>query len=117
MAEGASSQSEIANLQSEIPPSAIRAWCVLVVQSFQRHWRVRQMGGVSLGLLGIVVAWVAVFTARGGWDLANHRARRSALSNRVEADRLLPQNRYAALGDEAKLRQLRAHEMPNPLSP
>ena len=72
------------------PPSAFRAWCVLVVQSFQRHWKVRQMGWVSLGLLGIVVAWVAVFTARGGWELADQRARRSAGSNRVEAERLRP---------------------------
>ena len=70
-------QSEIGNLQSEIgnpqsaidnphpeAPSAFRAWCVLVVQSFQRHWRVRQMGWVSLGLLGLVVFWVALVTER-----------------------------------------------------
>ena len=98
-------------------PSALRAWCVLVVQSFQRHWKVRQRGWVSLGLLGIVVAWVAVFTARGGWELADQRARRSAGSNRDEAERLRPGSRYDALGDEAKLKQLRPHEMPNPLNP
>jgi len=99
------------------PGSAFRAWTVLVVQSFQRHWRVRQMGWVSLGLLGIVVAWVAVFTARGGWDLANQRARRSAGTNRQEAERLRPASRYAALGDEGPAPVLRPHEVPNPLNP
>ena len=75
------------------------------------------MGWVSLGLLGVVVVWVAVITARGGWNLADQRARRSAGSNRVEAERLRPSNRYAALGDAEKLQQLRPHEMPNPLNP
>jgi ABC-2 type transport system permease protein len=115
--------------QTELP-SALRAWCVLVVQSFQRHWRVRQMGWVSLGLLGIVVAWVAVFTARGGWELADQRARRSSLTNRQEAERLRPQNRYLAVGwmvdsehsaprepNVVLVRPLRDHEMPNPLNP
>jgi len=103
---------------------------VLVVQSFQRHWRVRQMGWVSLGLLGIVVAWVAVFTARGGWELAQLRARRSTLTNAQEAERLSPRNRYLALGEmaesqpfvpsegrSARVLPLRPHEMPNPLNP
>ena len=70
-------------------PSAFRAWCVLVIQSFQRHWRVRQMGWVSLGLLGLVVFWVALITQRDGWNIANQRARRSANSYQQEADRLL----------------------------
>ena len=99
------------------PQSAIRAWCVLVVQSFQRHWRVRQMGWVSAGLLGILVAWVAVITERGGWDMANQRARRSSGSNREEAERLTPRNRYLALGDEEKANELQPHEVPNPLNP
>jgi hypothetical protein len=98
-------------------PSALRAWCVLVVQSFQRHWRVRQMGWVSLGLLGVVVFWVTLVTERGGWNLADQRARRSFGSNRHEAERLLPENRYRALGDEAKLKQMRPHEVPTPLNP
>jgi ABC-2 type transport system permease protein len=115
--------------QTEIP-SALRAWCVLVVQSFQRHWRVRQMGWVSLGLLGIVVAWVAVFTARGGWELADQRARRSTITNKQEAQRLTPRNRYLAIGwmvdpehsaprepNVVLVRPLRDHEMPNPLNP
>ena len=98
-------------------PSVFRAWSVLVAQSFQRHWRVRQMGWVSLGLLGIVVAWVVVFTARGGWDLANQRARRAAGTNRQEAERLRPASRYAALSDEMQAQTLRPHEVPNPLNP
>jgi hypothetical protein len=98
-------------------PSALRAWCVLVVQSFQRHWRVRQMGWVSLGLLGIVVFWVALVTERGGWNLADQRVRRGFGSYRQESERLLPGNRYRALADEAKSKQLRPHEVPNPLGP
>jgi ABC-type transport system involved in multi-copper enzyme maturation permease subunit len=111
----AASDSAIRNPQSAM--DALRAWAVLVVQSFQRHWRVRQMGWVSLGLLAVVVFWVALITERGGWNLANQRARRSADSNRQEAERLLPTGRYAALGDDVKNRQLRPHEVPNPLNP
>ncbi len=99
------------------PPSAFRAWCVLVVQSFQRHWRVRQMGWVSLGLLGVVVFWVALVTARGGWNFADQRARRSAGSNAQEAERLLPGNRYLALGDDAAGKPLLPHEVPTPFNP
>jgi ABC-type transport system involved in multi-copper enzyme maturation permease subunit len=116
MADGASSQSEIANRQSEIP-SVFRAWAVLVVQSFQRHWRVRQMGWVSLGLLGVVVFWVALITERGGWDLSNQRARRSFGSYRQEADRLRPANRYDAATGGKNDKLLRPHEVPNPLNP
>ena len=109
--------------QSEIaaPPSALRAWCVLVVQSFQRHWRVRQMGWVSLGLLGIVVIWVALITARDGWNLAEQRARRSYGSYRFEAERLRPENRYEGYAkDPVDPRYpvlLREHEHPTPLNP
>src|SRR5947209_7288304 len=102
-------------------PSAFRAWCVLVVQSFQRHWRVRQMGWVSLGLLGIVVFWVALITERGAWKLDEQRARRSAGSNRSEAERLLPNNRYEGYekGENGakNAAKLREHEVPNPMNP
>lgn len=116
MADGASSQSEITNLQSEIP-SAARAWCVLVAHTAQRHWRVRQMGWVSLGLLGLVVFWVALVTQRDGWNWADQRARRSFGSNRSEAQRLLPANRYDAATGGANDKLLRPHEVPNPLNP
>jgi hypothetical protein len=90
---------------------------VLVAQSFQRHWRVRQMGWVSLGLLGLVVFWVALVTARGAWHLPDQRARRMAGSNRAEAERLGPAERYNALGDEERAAQLRPHEVPTPFNP
>jgi ABC-2 type transport system permease protein len=108
-------------------PSVFRAWCVLVVQSFQRHWRVRQMGWVSLGLLGVVVFWVTVVTQRNGWDLSQQRARRSILTNAQEAERLTPRNRYLSFGQmvqpdqgerpPAQVLPLRPHETPNPLNP
>ncbi|VTR93915.1 Putative integral membrane protein OS=Fimbriimonas ginsengisoli Gsoil 348 GN=OP10G_2312 PE=4 SV=1: ABC2_membrane_2 [Gemmata massiliana] len=97
-------------------PSVLRAWVVLVVQSFQRHWRVRQMGWVSVALLGLVVLWVSVVTVRGGWDLANQRARRSANTNAEEAARLTPGYRYRAL-DADEMLFFRMHEVPNPLNP
>jgi hypothetical protein len=103
---------------------------VLVVQSFQRHWRVRQMGWVSLGLLGLLVAVVALFTERGRWELPNHRARRSHLTNAQEAEALTPRHRYLAFGwvlkptvfEEGKpnpafARVPRPHELPSPLNP
>src|SRR5215470_7492464 len=105
MAGGTSIQSEISD-----PPSAFRAWLVLVVQSFQRHWRVRQMGWISLGLLGIVVFWVALVTERGGWNFANQRARRGAGSYQQEAVRLLPPTRYGAFADEKQAFQFQPHE-------
>jgi ABC-type transport system involved in multi-copper enzyme maturation permease subunit len=110
-------------------PNVLRAWCVLVAQSFQRHWRVRQMGWVSLGLLGVVVFWVALVTERGAWDLGNHRVRKGTGSYRQEAERLSPDNRYLAVGwmvdpehftappNVTLSRPLRDHEMPSPLNP
>lgn len=102
------------------PPSAFRAWCALVVLSFQRHWRVRQMGWVSAGLLGLVLLWVIAMVSRGGWDVENYRSRQSDKNfrptNRQDAERLLPTNRYRDLGGDTN-RALRAHEMPHPLNP
>jgi ABC-type transport system involved in multi-copper enzyme maturation permease subunit len=99
------------------PQSAIRAWCVLVVQSFQRHWRVRQMGWVSLGLLGIVVFWVVLITERDGWNLANQRARRSAGSYKQETARLLPSSRYGVFTDEKHAVLFQPYEVPTPFNP
>ncbi|MBA4063559.1 MAG: hypothetical protein C0501_07555 [Isosphaera sp.] len=69
------------------PLSVLTAFWVLAVQSFQRHWRVRQMAWVSVGLLGAVVASVAVVTARGGWDLPGRPVTRGA-THRQHADQL-----------------------------
>lgn len=119
MPDGAA-HSDTTTPQSELP-NAFRAWCVLVVQSFQRHWKVRQMGWVSLGLLGLVVFWVALITERGAWNLADQRARRAAGSNQSEAERLLPHNRYEGFdkGENGarNASQLREHEVPNPMNP
>ncbi|MCI0701887.1 MAG: ABC transporter permease [Planctomycetia bacterium] len=118
MADGASSQSEITNLQSEIAPSAFRAWAVLVVQSFQRHWRVRQMGWVSLVLLALVVSWVAVVSNQpGGWGLPNQRARRG-VTYRQAAEQMLPHNRYDLKRYDSKARPpIHPAEVPNPFNP
>ena len=50
------------------PPTAFRAWTYLVVFSFRRQMRVRQMVGVALGLLVICLLLVTTFTASAGWD-------------------------------------------------
>ncbi len=114
----------------ESRPSALRAWLVLVVQSFQRHWRVRQLGWISLGLLALIVAVVVLFTERGRWDLSNHRARRSVLTYAQEAEALNPRHRYLTLGwmvdtnvfepgkpNPRALRQLHGYDIPTPLDP
>jgi ABC-type transport system involved in multi-copper enzyme maturation permease subunit len=67
-------------------PSILTAFWVLVIQSAQRHWRVRQMGWVSVGLLTMVVVIVALVTARGGWDLKQRRPYRDAPTFRQFAE-------------------------------
>ncbi|MFM8273663.1 MAG: ABC transporter permease [Gemmata sp.] len=96
---------------------------MLIGQSFQRHWRVRQMGLVSLALLAIVVGWVAFDTARGAWDVAGVRLRlrpsqkgHQRQTHAQEAARLGRDYRYTVLlkGDPAELRE---NESPNLLDP
>jgi ABC-2 type transport system permease protein len=84
---------------SSLPtPSPLTGFLVLVAHSFQRHWRVRQMGWVSFGLLGLITLWVAAVTlGPAGWGLEDRRVRRTAVTYRQYAEQLLPQNRYAAL--------------------
>jgi ABC-type transport system involved in multi-copper enzyme maturation permease subunit len=79
-------------------PSPLTGFGVLVVHSFRRHWRVRQMGWVSLGLLGLVVVWVAAVTlSPAGWGIENRRVRRMPVTYGQYAEELLPPGRYAAL--------------------
>lgn len=105
--------------------SPVRAWWVLVGHSFQRHWRVRQMGWVAVGLLTVCVLVVAVVTARpGGWGLPERGVRRG-LTHRQYAEQLLPQYRYFeqrydepphAYGQPPPRRPTPA-EIPHPLEP
>ena len=54
------------------PTSVFNAFLALVAFSFWRQWRVRQMGWVALGLLGILTVAVAVLThGPSGWSLEN----------------------------------------------
>jgi ABC-type transport system involved in multi-copper enzyme maturation permease subunit len=102
--------------------SPFRAWGVLVVQSFQRLWRVRQMGWVSLGLLAVVVGWVAVVTASpAGWELPDRRVRRWLPTYREYAEQQLPHKRYDPQRYDTKfirgIAPLLPHEVPSPIHP
>src|SRR5262249_4419530 len=99
--------------------SALRAFGVLVAQSFQRHWRVRQMGWVSFGLLALVVGWVGVVTASpAGGGLADPRATPPRLTHAQYAEQLLPNQRYFERNyRDDKARPLLPWEYPAPLSP
>jgi ABC-type transport system involved in multi-copper enzyme maturation permease subunit len=100
-----------------------RAFWVLVGHSFQRHWRVRQMGWVALGLLGIAVVAVGLNTMRpAGWGLEGQRAPRTRTTYRDASEQLLPQNRYRYYSpdDPAYKGQQRppsAVEVPAPFDP
>lgn len=102
-------------------PSAVRAFRVLVVQGFQRHWRLRQMGWVALALLGIITLWVAARTmSPEGWGLENRRLRRSEITHRQYGEQLRPAARYNAALDPpeyAKKRLVADVETPSPLDP
>jgi hypothetical protein len=56
-------------------PSPWRAWCYLVLLSWQRQARARQMVWIALGLLAFAVALVAVLTAADFWHLPQLRSR------------------------------------------
>lgn len=109
-------------------PSPLTAFWVLVAQSFQRHWRVRQMGWVAAGLLAIVGIWVAAVTlSPTGWRLEDRRLRRTPYTQLGYAKELLLPNRYEALAAADKPhayvpgvpppRTLHAAEIPNPFDP
>jgi len=84
-------------------PSPLVGFFVLVGHSFQRHWRVRQMGWVSFGLLGLTVAWVAAVTlSAAGWRLEDRRNRRVGATYRDYAEQLRPTARYETMGADLK---------------
>lgn len=101
-------------------PSPWTAFGILVVHSFQRHWRVRQMGWVALGLLSIVLVWVSVETlSPTHWGLENRRVRRTRITHKEYADQLRPAGRYAILDKQNRYteRLVSAVEYPAPLDP
>ena len=52
--------------------SSFRGWLALVALTFRRHWRTRSLGWVTLGLLGLMAAVVAVIThGPVAWRLEN----------------------------------------------
>ncbi len=92
------------------PPPALsptRAFLALVGLSFQRHWRVRQMGFVALGLVLLAATAVAVVTAsRAGWGLSERKFRRGSPTQRQAA--ALPLTDAALLAPVAPDRPPRA---------
>ena len=111
----------------QAPPSALTAFGVLVAHSFQRHLRVRQMGLVAVGLLGIVVIVVAANTASpAGWQLESRRVSRTKFTYGETGERLLPDKRYRYFDADDPIYketnpplwlQVPAHELPNPFDP
>jgi ABC-type transport system involved in multi-copper enzyme maturation permease subunit len=97
-----------------------RATWVLVLQSFQRHWQVREMGWVALGLLSLVLIWdAAISHSAAGWGLENRRVRRTQITYRDYAEQLRPHGRYDALEapEQAAKRTVNPLEHPAPLEP
>ena len=69
--------------------SPTRGFFYLVALSFQRHWRVRQMGWVAVGLLLLSVVSVVTITATpAGWGFPEQRSRGSPLTTRERAIRI-----------------------------
>jgi hypothetical protein len=84
-------------------PSPVTGFFVLVAHSFKRHWRVRQMGWVSVGLLSLSVAWIAAVTlSAAGWRLEDRRNRRVGATYREYAEQLRPTARYEQMRADVK---------------
>ncbi|MBA4187215.1 MAG: hypothetical protein C0467_04270 [Planctomycetaceae bacterium] len=111
------------SMTAEHPPSSgsvVTAFVVLTVLSFQRHWRVRQMGWVSVGLLGLVVVSVGIVTARDRWGLPDRPVRRDLTHRQFAEQQLLP-GRYDSKRYETVplpgVAQIALHEVPSPFDP
>jgi hypothetical protein len=86
------------NSAFRVPRSAfpLTAFWVLVGHSFQRHWRVRQMGWVAVGLLSVTVMWItAVTLSPAGWGMPDRQVRRG-MTYRQYAEALRPGNRLTS---------------------
>jgi hypothetical protein len=80
--------SELITHNSElITPRAWRAWCYLVVLSWQRQARARQMVWIALGLLAFATALVAINTAGDRWGMRHWRFPRRGLTFEAWVDR------------------------------
>jgi ABC-2 type transport system permease protein len=117
MPPASEAQSPTSDLQS-----TFRAFGVLTLHSFQRHWRVKQMGWVAVGLLALVVTWVALVTMRGAWGLDNRRVAGGMPTYREYAEQQLPHNRYDSRRYDPKYRPREIapvfqHEVPSPFNP
>lgn len=104
-------------------PRVLTAFWVMTVQTFQRQWRVRQMGWVSVGLLALVVVSVGVVTYRDRWGLP-HRPVRRDLTNQQYADQQLLPGRYDpkryesySVPNPPGVAPIGPHEVPSPFDP
>ncbi|MCE9561500.1 MAG: ABC transporter permease [Planctomycetes bacterium] len=102
-------------------PSVLTAFWVLVVQSFQRHWHVKQMGWVSFGLLTLVVVSVGIVTARDRWGLPERPVRRDLSHRQIAEQQLLPgrydTRRYDPTGQPPGVATITPAEIPSPFDP
>jgi ABC-2 type transport system permease protein len=122
-------RSPLSSSPFETRSSPLTAFVALTLLSFQRHARVRQMGWVALGLLGLVLMWDATITTGPGWGLENRRIRRTRVTYREYGEQLLPRARYDAVdralrgfadkGSQEPLLRRPVHpvEYPAPLDP
>jgi hypothetical protein len=60
--------------EPDVAPRMWRAWCYLVVLSWQRQARARQMVWIALGLLAFATALVAINTAADRWGMHQWRS-------------------------------------------
>jgi hypothetical protein len=101
--------------------SLLTAFWVLVVQTFQRHWRVRQMGWVSVGLLTLVAVSVGVITAGGRWGLPHRPVKRGLSTGDAAEQMLLPgrydPRRYDPTGQPPGVATITPAEIPSPFDP
>jgi ABC-2 type transport system permease protein len=80
-----------------IQHSALSGWLALVSLTFRRHWRVRSLGWVTLGLLGLMSAVVAVIThGPVAWRLENQKRWVAGTGSRDAAVRMT----YREYGEE-----------------
>src|SRR5579883_1278921 len=75
------------NSEFRAPHSALRAFLSLVALTARRHWRVRSLGWVTLGLLALMTAVVAVIThGPVGWRLESRPVWVAAMKDDLKDD-------------------------------